>query len=39
MGILNKLFGKNKNIKKREGNPDVYYLPNDSERMNWAMES
>lgn len=36
MGILNKIFGKKKNIRKRKGNPDVYDMPN--ERMNWAIE-
>lgn len=38
MGILNKLFGKKKEVRKREGNPDVYNIPNENERMNWAME-
>lgn len=38
MGILNKLFGSKKNVRKREGNPDVYMMPNESERMNWGME-
>lgn len=38
MGLLNKLFGSKKNKKKREGSPDVYYIPNEDERMNWGME-
>ena len=38
MGILNRLFGKKKEIRKREGNPNVYNIPNENERMNWAME-
>lgn len=38
MGLLSKLFGKKKDIIKREGNPDVYNMPNENERMNWAME-
>jgi len=38
MGIFSKLFGKKKNVRKREENPDVYDMPNKNERMNWAME-
>ena len=38
MGIFGKLFKKKENIRKREGNPDVYDLPNENERMNWGME-
>lgn len=38
MGLFDKLFGKKKNIVKREGNPDVYNMPNENERLNWAME-
>lgn len=38
MGLFNKLFGKKKNVRKREGNPDVYDLPSENERMNWGME-
>lgn len=39
MGILNKLFRKKKeNIRKREGNPDIYNMATENERMNWAME-
>ncbi|MBU2997137.1 DUF2314 domain-containing protein [Cellulophaga baltica] len=38
MGFLNKLFGKKDNVRKRKGNPDVYDMPNENERMNWAME-
>ncbi len=38
MGLLNKLFGKKKNVRKREGNPDVYDMPSENERMNWGME-
>lgn len=32
MGILNKLFGKKQNVRKREENPDVYDMPNDNEK-------
>ncbi|SIS75143.1 Uncharacterized conserved protein YegJ, DUF2314 family [Zobellia uliginosa] len=38
MGILKKIFGRKQNIRKRNGNPDVYDMPNEDERMNWAME-
>ncbi len=38
MGIFKKLFGKKDNVRKREGNPNVYDLPNENDRMNWAME-
>ena len=38
MGLLKKLFGKKVNIRQREGSPDVYDMPSESERMNWAME-
>ena len=38
MGIFGKLFKKKETIRKREGNPDVYDLPNEDERMNWGME-
>ena len=38
MGIFNKFFKKKDAIRKREGNPDVYDLPNENERMNWGME-
>ena len=38
MGILSRLFGSKKNIRKREGNPDVYYMPNEDERINWGIE-
>ncbi|PKV51529.1 uncharacterized protein DUF2314 [Aquimarina sp. MAR_2010_214] len=38
MGLLNKLFGSKKNVRKREGNPDVYNMPSENERMNWGME-
>ena len=38
MGLLNKLFGNKKKVRKRKGNPDVYDMPNENERMNWAME-
>ena len=38
MGILSRFFSKKKKIRKREGNPDVYMLPNENERMNWGME-
>ena len=38
MGILKKIFGSKKEVRKREGNPDVYNLPNEDERMNWGMQ-
>ncbi|WP_158974955.1 YegJ family protein [Cellulophaga sp. L1A9] len=38
MGILNRLFGKKKKVRTREGNPDVYDTSNDNDRMNWAIE-
>lgn len=38
MGFFTKLFGKKEAIRKREGNPDVYDMPSENERMNWAME-
>ncbi len=38
MSLLSRLFGKKEIIRKREGNPDVYNLPSENERMNWAME-
>ncbi|NOX45414.1 MAG: DUF2314 domain-containing protein [Chlorobi bacterium] len=32
-------FSKKKNIvRKRKGNPDVYRIQNEDERMNWGME-
>lgn len=38
MGLLSKLFGNKKNVRKRDGNPDVYMMPKESDRMNWGME-
>lgn len=37
MGLLSKIFGK-KNVAEREGEPAMVYIPNEDERMNWAME-
>ncbi|MDQ0639431.1 uncharacterized protein YegJ (DUF2314 family) [Pedobacter sp. W3I1] len=37
MGLLSKIFGK-KNVAEREGEPDMVYVPNEDERMNWAIE-
>jgi uncharacterized protein YegJ (DUF2314 family) len=38
MGILSKLFGTKKKVRKRDGNPDVYDTSKDNDNMNWAME-
>lgn len=42
MGLFSKLFGskneENSEIVSRSGEPDVYYMPSESERMNWAIE-
>ncbi|PWS33627.1 YegJ family protein [Pedobacter paludis] len=37
MGLLSKIFGK-KNVEERQGEPDMVYVPNEDERMNWAIE-
>lgn len=37
MGLLSKIFGK-KNVAERKGEPDMVYVPNEDERMNWAIE-
>lgn len=37
MGLLSKLFGK-KNVAEREEEPDMVYVPNEDEGMNWAIE-
>lgn len=37
MGLLSKIFGK-KNVAEREGEPDMLYVPNEDQRMNWAIE-
>ncbi|RZJ65706.1 MAG: DUF2314 domain-containing protein [Flavobacterium sp.] len=37
MGLLSKIFGK-KNVAERQGEPDMVYIPNEDERMNWAIE-
>jgi uncharacterized protein YegJ (DUF2314 family) len=37
MGLLSKIFGK-KNVEEREGEPDLVYVANEDERMNWAIE-
>lgn len=37
MGLLSKVFGK-KNVAERQGEPDLVYVPNEDERMNWAIE-
>lgn len=37
MGLLSKIFGK-KNVEERKGEPDMVYVPNEDERMNWAIE-
>lgn len=40
-GFFSKLFGKkeeNTKVRSREDQPDVYSIPSESERMNWAME-
>jgi uncharacterized protein YegJ (DUF2314 family) len=37
MGLLSKIFGK-KNVEERKGEPDMVYIPNEDERMNWAIE-
>lgn len=38
MGIFKRLFGKKENVRTRKGSPDVYNLPSEDDRMNWAME-
>jgi len=41
MGLLKNLFGKKEEkplVQSRENHPDVYYIKDDSERMNWYME-
>ncbi|TAJ11078.1 DUF2314 domain-containing protein [Marinilabiliaceae bacterium JC017] len=41
MGIFSKLIGKKDNaanVRRREGNPDVYDIANENDRMNWAIE-
>lgn len=37
MGLLSKIFGKKK-VVDREGEPSMVYIPNEDERMNWAIE-
>ncbi|WP_231424270.1 YegJ family protein [Pedobacter sp. Leaf250] len=37
MGLLSKIFGK-KNVEERKGEPDMVYVSNEDERMNWAIE-
>ncbi len=37
MGLLSKIFGK-KNIAERTGEPTMVYIPNEDDRMNWAIE-
>lgn len=37
MGLLSKFFGK-KNVEERKDEPDMVYIPNEDERMNWAIE-
>lgn len=37
MGLLSKIFGK-ENVEERNGEPDMVYVPNEDERMNWAIE-
>jgi len=37
MGLLSKIFGK-KNVEERQGEPDMMYVSNEDERMNWAIE-
>ena len=37
MGLLSKIFGK-KNVAERKGEPTMVYIPNEDERMNWAIE-
>ena len=37
MGLLSKIFGK-KNVEERKGEPDLVYIPNEDERMKWAIE-
>jgi len=37
MGLLSRFFGK-KNVEERKGEPDMVYIPNEDERMNWAIE-
>lgn len=37
MGLLSKIFGK-KNVAERKGEPTMIYVPDEDERMNWAIE-
>ncbi|MCZ4243856.1 DUF2314 domain-containing protein [Pedobacter punctiformis] len=37
MGLLSKFFGK-KNVEERKDEPEMVYIPNEDERMNWAIE-
>lgn len=37
MGLLSRFFGKNK-VVERTAEPDLVYIPNEDERMNWAIE-
>ena len=37
MGLLSKIFGK-KNVEERKGEPDMVYIPNEDEWMNWAIQ-
>ncbi|MDN5215520.1 DUF2314 domain-containing protein [Fulvivirgaceae bacterium BMA12] len=40
MGLFSKIFKKEKKLNKRErpDEPDVYHIPDEDERMNWAIE-
>lgn len=37
MSLLSRFFGKNK-VVERESEPDLVYIPNEDERMKWAIE-
>jgi len=37
MGLLAKIFGK-KNVAERKGEPDMVVVPEDNEKMDWAIE-
>lgn len=37
MGLLSKIFGK-ENVEERKGEPDLVYVPDEDERMAWAIE-
>jgi uncharacterized protein YegJ (DUF2314 family) len=41
MGLLSKIFGKKEEkpiVQSRKNHPDVYFIKDDSDRMNWYME-